>query len=128
MRILIIDDEALTKCAWIIQFLELTNVNYEIALNMEDGLEKIEKRNFDGIILDMKFPISRKHNLEEKRTGEILLEKMKQQNIKIPVLGNSTITFLNVKYPLFCGQMKMFNSYENLKKLSEFLENIKEQS
>ena len=126
MRILIVDDSALVKCEWIINQLETKNLEYGIALNMEEAWKLLEEEKNNGIILDLQFPISKEIFLEGKRTGEIFLQELNRKNIQIPVLGNSTVSFSNVEYPLFYGQMNMFHTLNNVKKLNEFLKSIKE--
>lgn len=127
MRILILDDLD-NKCTWIKEILEQQNIEHEQILYLKEAYQKILKETYNGIILDMQFPIQR-GSKKAGRAGEIFLKILKSRNIQIPVLGNSTINFPSPEeYPFLKGKLEGYETIDERKKLIEFLENIKEQS
>lgn len=126
MRILIVDDSE-RKITWIKDFFKESNIQYEHSLYLTDAYEKIfiKNKEYNGIILDMQFPIYK--NSEAKgRSGEIFLKELTNKNLQIPVLGNSIIDFSNTEYSYFYGQINGFiNRYQVL---DNFLKQIERQS
>ena len=126
MRILIVDDSG-RKVMWIKEFLEERNIQYEHSLYLTDAFEKIFIKNeeYNGIILDMQFPIY-KNSQAKGRSGEILLRELTNKNLQIPVLGNSLIDFSDTEYAYFHSQI---NGFINRYQVSDnFLKQIERQS
>lgn len=127
MRILILDDQ-LYKCEWIKCILNENEIENEQITYLEGALEKIKNKYYDGIILDMQFPIL-KNNPISKDAGLTLLKIMRNKNVQIPVLGNSTVSFSNIQtYPFFKGKLSGFRTYDNERQLLEFIRSIEKQS
>lgn len=127
MRILIVDDSK-NKIKWIEEILREKDIEYEVISYLEEAWKKIDNSKFiDGIILDMEFPISVNHKTKE-RTGLVLLNKMKNKNIEIPTLGNSTIRFPDSEYPFLKGQLYGYITFDGINTLLKFLESIEERS
>ena len=122
MRILIIDDSK-NKNNWIRAMLEKENIEYDELTYFNEAYSHILNNTelYDGIILDMQFPILKDSPIQSK-SGEYFLKKLKNRKINIPVLGNSMIKFSNTEqYPFFKGNT---NGYQNPKMLEYFLESI----
>ena len=75
-KILIVDDEKAIRRT-LKEILEYEKYNIEEAEDGEIGLEKIEKNNYDVIILDVKMP---------KKDGIEVLTEMQQKGIDTPVI------------------------------------------
>ncbi len=75
-KILIVDDEKAIRRT-LKEILEYEKYDIEEAEDGEIGLEKIEKNNYDVIILDVKMP---------KKDGIEVLTEMQQKGIDIPVI------------------------------------------
>lgn len=126
MRILIIDDSE-NKILWIKEFLQERKIKHEQSIYLNDAYEKIFRKSeeYNGIILDMQFPIE-KDSLIKVKSGELLLKELKDKNLQIPVLGNSMIDFKDIGYKSFYGQISGFiNKYQVL---DNFLKQIERQS
>ena len=127
MRILIVDD-SIAKCNWIKEVLKREQVEYEQFFNLYGAIKEVLKdKAYNGIILDMQFPIA--EGLEEEDyAGKEFLRELKRKKVNIPVLGNSTVSFSGVEYEFYRGKLSGYYTPDDAKKLIEFLENIKEQS
>lgn len=127
MRILIVDDSK-TKCVWIKEILKQRNIEYEEIFYLSGAYQKIlSKKIYDGIILDMQFPILM-DSIVDGRAGILLLKKLKNKNIYIPVLGNSTINFpSSEEYPFLKGKIEGYETLDGRNTLLEFLKSIEEQ-
>ena len=104
MMILIVDDSKI-KNEWIRDVLEDKNIKYDEITYLNEAYVKIldNPNVYDGIILDMQFPLY-KDGVIETRAGEKLLKRLKHRKINIPVLGNSTIDFpSSTEYPFLKG-------------------------
>lgn len=89
-RILLIDDEAYdNKCRKIVQYMEEKGIFYDIAVTLEEAIEKVLSDLYDGIILDRYFPI--KEGGENKGAGKMFLEILKEREKQIPVVVYSTM-------------------------------------
>ena len=124
MRILIVDDSTM-KNEWIRRILNKENVQYDEITYFNGASRMIfdNPESYNGIILDMQFPILLDGGVET-RTGETLLKKLKHKGVNIPVLGNSTMEFRDAeKYPFFKGNTYGFHNSEVL---NQFLEIIKD--
>jgi two-component system nitrogen regulation response regulator NtrX len=75
-KILIVDDEKAIRRT-LKEILEYEKYDIEEAEDGEIGLEKIEKNNYDVIILDVKMP---------KKDGIEVLTEMQQKGIDTPVI------------------------------------------
>ena len=73
-KILIVEDNELNMKLFY-DILQFQNYQPIKAMNGLEGYEKIKSENFDLIILDIQLP---------KMTGFQLLEKLKEENIKLP--------------------------------------------
>ena len=87
-KILIVDDEKAIRRT-LKEILEYEKYDIEEAEDGEIGLEKIEKNNYDVIILDVKMP---------KKDGIEVLTEMQQKGIETPVIvlsghGNIEIAY-----------------------------------
>lgn len=128
MRILILDDSK-TKCNWIKEIFKQRNIEYEQITYLNGAYLKILKSTsyYQGIILDMQFPILEDSTVKGN-AGEILLKKLKNRNIQIPVLGNSMMSFPNQKeYPFLKGKIDGYETLDGRNILLKFLESIAEQ-
>lgn len=122
MRILIVDDSK-NKNEWIKGILEEKNIQYDEITYMNGAYMQIlnNPNLYDGIILDMQFPLMADTQIDG-RMGEKLLERLKNRKINIPVLGNSTIEFLNLsKYSFLEGNT---HGFFNPGILNNFLEKL----
>ena len=97
-RILIVDDDGYNKkCKVMRSIIEEAGVQYDIALTLEEAIQKLfsmqKEIQYDAIILDRSFPerIGKKATGKE---GELLLKMMEKHKKEIPVLIHSTITTL----------------------------------
>lgn len=128
MRIMILDD-SIAKCNWIKEVLKRQQVEYEQFLNLYGAIKEVlkDKAYYNGIILDMQFPIA--EGLEaEDYAGKDFLRELKRKKVNIPVLGNSTVGFrCGEEYEFYKGKLSGYYTPDDAKKLIEFLENIKEQ-
>lgn len=129
MRILIVDDHLGNKITWILEILKEKKIEYEQISYLNGAYQKIlSSKEYDGIILDMQFPILIDSEVKGN-AGLILLKKLKNRNIKIPVLGNSTIRFPSSnEYPFLKGQLDGYETIDGRNTLLKFLESIEEQS
>ncbi len=128
MRILIVDD-SIAKCNWIKEVLKREQVEYEQLFNLYGAIKEVLKdKAYNGIILDMQFPIA--EGLEEEDyAGKEFLRELKRKKVNIPVLGNTTVSFKGAeKYEFYKGKLSGYYTPDDLKELMRFLENIKEQS
>lgn len=98
-RILLVDDDAYrtNKCTRILQYLEERGASYDIAITLEEAIEKVLSIPYDGIILDKYFPF--KAGEEEKLAAERFLEILSEQGKQIPVIIYST-AFSTIKHEL----------------------------
>ena len=86
-KFLIIDDSYL-KIEKIKDFLKESNLEFDLAETYESAIKKILKNKYCAIFLDMNFPIS--DNEWESNTGLMLLEKLQEENICIPIAIHSS--------------------------------------
>ncbi len=127
MRILILDDSE-AKCYWIKNILEDRSIEYEQVSYLNGAYQRVFKIGYDGIILDMQFPILM-DSMPCGNAGVLFLDKLKRRNIQIPVLGHSIIRFPDSKeYPFLKGKIEGFRTLNGENLLLKFLEDIKEQT
>lgn len=122
MRLLIVEDSKI-KIEWIRDILKEKNIEYDEITYLNGACLKIldEPKVYDGIILDMQFPIYKNGEIDE-RAGEKLLKRLKHRKINIPVLGNSSIDFQSLtEYP--CLRGNTYGVFEP-KVLNNFLESL----
>lgn len=125
MRILIIDDSTI-KIKWIQEMLEEKNIHYDQIKYLSVAYKQIldSPEMYDGIILDMQFPMYTDSSQVKDRAGEWLLKRLDHKNINIPVLGNSTMEFRDAeKYPFLKGNT---HGFYNPRALIDFLESLKD--
>lgn len=88
-QVLLVDDEAyMNKCKKILEYLEGRGVSYDIAVTLEEAIEKVLSVSYDGIILDQYFPF--KEGEDKKSAAKRFLEILDEQGKKIPVIVYST--------------------------------------
>lgn len=116
MKILVVDDNAHTKCVGIMEECEKRGIEVEIAIASKQAIFSIcseAGKMIDGIILDMDLPLF-PHNKEIKqREGESILRKISKKHGDIPTLIFSQ-TNVSEKYEQVFGQMQVWNKVEFL--------------
>lgn len=128
MRILIIDDLK-NKIMWIEELLKEKNIEYEVVSYFNEAYCKILNSSYDGIILDMQFPIYSDSPANDT-AGRRVLKRMKHRNLQIPVLGNTTMRNFptSEEYPFIKGKLSGYRTWDDVNMLIEFLKSIDEQS
>lgn len=122
MRLLIVEDSKI-KIEWIRDILKEKNIKYDEITYLNGAYVKIldSPDVYDGIILDMQFPLYQDGEIEGS-AGEKLLKRLKNKKINIPVLGNSSIEFPSLtEYP--CLRGNTYGVFEP-KVLNDFLESL----
>lgn len=88
-QVLLVDDEAyMNKCKKILEYLERREVSYDIAVTLEEAIEKVLSVSYDGIILDQYFPF--KEGEDKKLAADRFLKILEEQGKQIPVIIYST--------------------------------------
>lgn len=93
MKILNIEDTA-TKHAAICKVLRKAGItDMDWAKNLEDGLELLREHamDYDLVITDMYYPL--KPGDEPAEAGELLMDKMKELQLSIPIIVCSSIRY-----------------------------------
>lgn len=86
IRILIVDDQpGEGKCLRLIKFLKENNIQYSIALNLEEAVKKMNSENYNCIVLDRYFPEKDGEQANAKAAAK-LLKILEEQERDIPVL------------------------------------------
>jgi len=88
MKILIVDDNAKTKCREIIEQCKKRNIDVEIIGSINPALHFLcyVKNHVDGIILDMGLPIYESEWQIKANGGDRILRELKRRGYNIPVL------------------------------------------
>lgn len=119
MKIFMVDDEFFTKCKGIIEECNKRGIELEIATSQRDVLRKLpEKFDFDGIILDMAFPVTDSSDFIDIKAGEKVLKELQSNKCQIPILIFSKIE-VQEKYPNIFNQIKCWD--EERDKFNEFI-------
>lgn len=128
MKILIIDDQAETKCMGIIEECKKRGIQVEIVKGRNSALYRIiyKEQDIDGIILDMGIPVYDNEYPEDEREGDDVLRELYRKKYNIPVLIFST-TNSNYKHKcdFVVNQMAEWNIVQEEEKFFSFLEKIK---
>lgn len=122
MKILIVDDNAKTKCEGIIEECKKRTIEVEIAKASKQAIFIIysdKEKTIDGIILDMNLPIYPECEIKKKE-GEDVLRRLSISKINIPVLVFSK-EYIE-EYEQVFDQMKDWN--EEYDKFFAFLEKL----
>ena len=86
IRILILDDEGYdNKYLKAKPFLKENNVEYDIALTLEEGIKFLDKKDYSAIILDRNFP-EKEGEKSNIRSTEKFLQYLDEQQKNIPVI------------------------------------------
>ena len=123
MKILIVNDNASTKCAGIIEECKKRTIEIEIAKASKQAIFIIysdKEKMIDGIILDMNLPIYPECEIKKKE-GEDVLRRLSKEKINIPVLVFSKEE-MEEEYEQVFDQMKDWN--EEHDKFFAFLEKL----
>lgn len=126
MKILIVDDNANTKCEGIIEQCKVRNIEVDIARASKEALFKIyseEGKSIDGIILDMNMPIY-PDCMPKQIEGENVLKNLSHKKVNIPVLIFSDED-IEGEYEQVFEHMKDWNQEKN--KFFNFLEKLPEE-
>lgn len=111
IRILIIDDEGYdNKCLKLRQFLKENNIDYDIALNLEDAIGKMfsnKNKDYDAIVLDKHFPEKEGKKADGKAIVKFL-QILEEQKIEISVIVYA-ICFENLNNPYIKKYMMTWN-------------------
>lgn len=125
-RILIVDDEAYNyKCADMESLIKQLGMEYEVALTLEDAIEKLFtslRVPYDAIILDHCFP-EKEGERGIGNEGKRLLEMMAERELNIPVMIHSCL-LEKPDYDFVVGYMC---SWELLK-LRHFLDDVRKEN
>lgn len=127
MKILIVDDQAETKCSGIIKECEKRGIEIEIAKGSNSGLRRIicKEQDIDGIILDMGIPVMDNKFTENEREGDNVLRELRRKKYNIPVLIFSTTqSHYKDKCNFVVDQMTDWYILEEEEKFFSFLEKI----
>lgn len=130
MKILIVDDNAETKCYGIMEECKKRNIEVEIETSISSAVKKIVSNKgykINGIILDMGLPIYSNSNEIEKNGGEEVIRQIVRRNNNIPVLVFSETELRSNYYAVF-NQIKDWNIVEEQMKFIEFIEYLKRKS
>lgn len=132
MKILIVDDNAKTKCREIIEQCEKRNIEVEIvgAIGPACYLLRYEKIHIDGIILDMGLPIYEEERQINANGGDRVLRELIRKGYDIPVLiFSETESKEKEKCKFVFEQIYKWNIVSEEDKFYAFLEKLeKEQS
>ena len=123
MKILIVDDNAKTRCEGIIKECKKRTIEFEIAKASKQAMFIIysdKEKMIDGIILDMNLPIYPECDIKRKE-GEDVLRRLLVSKINIPVLIFSKEQ-TEEKYEQVFDQMRDW--HEENKKFFAFLEKV----
>lgn len=124
MKIFMVDDEIELKCKGIIEECNKRDIDVVVATNQRDVLRRLpEKLDFDGIILDMAFPVTNSSDLVDLWAGEKILKELHRSGCKIPVLIFSKIGAPG-KYPNVFAQMKYWDDEGEKAKFYEFIRHL----
>ena len=124
MKILIVDDNADTKCVGIMEECKKREIEVEVALSSKQGLFSVFSNNgnlIDGIILDMDLPIFPYGENINEREGEDFLRELSRKERYIPTLLFSEVE-LQSNYVQFFAQMRNWDEDNN--KFFAFLEKL----
>lgn len=127
MKILIVDDQAETKCMGIIEECQKRGVKVEIKKGRNSALHRIicEQQDIDGIVLDMGIPILNDEFPKEKG-GDSVLRELHRKKFNIPILIFSTTeSDYKDKCDFVVDQMGDWNVLKEQEKFFSFLEKLK---
>lgn len=130
MKILIVDDEAKTKCIGIIEECKKRGVEVEIAKGRNSALYRIiyEEQDIDGIVLDMGIPVYDDEFPEDEREGDDVLRELHRKKYNIPVLiFSKTKSEYKDKFDFVINQMTNWNVVQEEKKFFDFLAKIEKE-
>ena len=124
MHVLNIEDDAI-KHRDICRVLEncgITEIDW--AKNLEDGIARLQQpdnqsKSYDLIITDMFYPLA--PGGRETEAGEILIKKVKQMNLNIPIILCSSI---NYRIPEILGTVHYMNHVDWENDLRELINKI----
>lgn len=121
MRILIIDDSEY-KIAELKKYIS-SDIEIDEAHSYNLGMRKILTNEYDGLFLDMNFPVFENEEVEERK-GLFVLKEMKRKKIKIPTVIYSSDMIDVSLYDNISGYIINDNSYIG-DEVEEFIEALR---
>lgn len=126
MKILIVDDDAKTKCSGIMEECKRRNIDVVVKTAINTALCEIFHdggNDIDGIILDMGLPIYLNQPPIITDGGETILKELSTKEYYIPVLVYSE-TEMHSNYVQVFDKIKDWNETKERKKFFDFLQKL----
>ena len=90
-KVLIVENDD-KKIDWIKEYFKMRNIEFEEISYLDGALKLVleEPEKWRKIILDMNFPIASDKDPIKPSAGKIFLKRLKENEIQIPIIINST--------------------------------------